>query len=92
MYDLPSEKLKPIKNTGKKLSKAGKIILSDKGKPEALLLYFDDDEITLTWKQFKIIKLLNKIRLYVERQGYLFRREINAEIKAARRQAKISAK
>ena len=87
MNTLPSEKFTAdSKSLWRKISKDGGIVLTNEGKPAALLLDINEDaeETFITWKRFKVMKLLEQIRGYVKQHGYMFRQEINAEIKTAR--------
>ena len=74
------------KNIWKKLSRDGEIVLIKNDKPAAVLLNLDDDSENSfgAWKRERLKKLLDRIHAYTEHQGYLFKKEINAEISAAR--------
>jgi len=70
-----------------KLSRDGKMVITNNGKPAALLLDLsrEDLEETLdTIRQVRAQKLFNRIRAEAEKRGYLSEKEIETEIRAAR--------
>jgi PHD/YefM family antitoxin component YafN of YafNO toxin-antitoxin module len=70
-----------------KLSQDGKMIITNKGKPAALLLDLanEDLEETLeTLRQVEAMRLFNKMRGEAEKRGFLSEEEIEVEIQAAR--------
>ena len=70
-----------------KLSQDGKIVITNNGKPAALLfdLTNDDFEETLdTLRQIEDMKLLRRMRSHAEQRGFLSENEIEMEIQAAR--------
>jgi len=71
----------------RKLSKDGKLVITNNGKPTALLLDIkneDLEETLLTLRQVKAMRLFNRMRADAESRGWLSKEEIEAEIKAAR--------
>jgi len=70
-----------------RLSRDGKMVITDNGKPAALLLDIsgDDLEETLsTLQQIKTLRLFNRMRAEAGRRGFLPEEAIEAEIQAAR--------
>lgn len=71
----------------RKLSQDGKMVITNNGKPTALLLDIsneDIEEVILTLRQVKAMRLFNNMRAEAQRRGFLSKKEIEAEIKAAR--------
>ena len=70
-----------------KLSQDGKMVITNNGKPTALLLDIsneDLEETLLTLRQVKAMRLFNRMRADAQQRGYLSESEIEAEIQAAR--------
>jgi len=83
------------RNIWKKLSKDGKMVITNNGKPTALLLDIsneDLEETIIALRQVKAIQLFNRMRAAAERIGYLTEEEISAEIFAARADMKAREK
>jgi len=71
----------------RKLSRDGKLVITNNGKPAALLLDIKNDDLEetlMTLRQVKAMRLFNRMRADARRRGYLSKKEIEAEIKAAR--------
>ena len=82
-------------NIWRKLSQDGKIVITNNGKPTALLLDIsneDLEETLLTLRQVKAMQLFNRMRADAEQRGFLSNEEIEAEIKAARSEIKSDKK
>jgi len=74
-------------NIWRKLSKDGKMVITNNGKPTALLLDLRDEDLEetlLTLRQVKAMRLFNRMRADARRRGYLTKKEIEKEIQAAR--------
>lgn len=74
-------------NIWQKLSQEGKMVITNNGKPTALLLDIskeDLEETILTLNQVKAMRLFNRMRTEAEKRGFLTEKEIEAEIQAAR--------
>jgi PHD/YefM family antitoxin component YafN of YafNO toxin-antitoxin module len=70
-----------------KLSRDGKMVITNNGKPAALLLDLtneDLEEMLDTVRQVKAMRLFNKMRREAEKRGFLTDEEIDEEIQAAR--------
>ena len=79
------------RNIWQKLSEKGKMVITNNGKPTALLLDISKDDLEetiLTLKQVKAIKLFNQMRSEAGQRGFLSEKEINSEIQAARLELK----
>ena len=79
------------RNIWRKLSKDGKLVITNNGKPTALLLDIKNDDLEetlLTLQQVKAMRLFNRMRADAQRRGFLSKKEIEAEIKAARAEIK----
>ena len=79
------------KNVWQKLAQDGKIVITNNGKPAALLLDIsneDLEETILTLKQVKALRLFNQMRTEARQRGFLSEKEINDEINAARAEIK----
>ena len=75
------------RNVWSKLTRDGKLVITNNGKPTALLLDIrneDLEETLLTLRQVKSMRLFNRMRATAERRGFLSEGKIEAEIKAAR--------
>ena len=71
----------------RKLSQDGKMVITNNGKPAALLLDIrneDLEETILTLRQVKAMRLFNSMRSNAQQRGFLSEKEIEAEIQAAR--------
>ena len=77
----------------RKLSQDGKMVITNNGKPTALLLDIsneDLEETLLALRQVRAMRLFNSMRADARRRGFLSEQEIEAEIKAAREENAIS--
>ena len=75
----------------RKLSQDGKMVITNNGKPTALLLDIsneDLEETLFTLRQTKAMRLFNRMRTDAQRRGFLSEEDIEAEIQAARSEAK----
>jgi PHD/YefM family antitoxin component YafN of YafNO toxin-antitoxin module len=75
------------RNIWEKLSHDGKMVITNNGKPAALLLDIsneDLEETLLTLQQVKAMRLFNQMRTEAQKRGFLSKKEIEAEIRAAR--------
>ena len=80
------------RNIWRKLSEDGKIVITNNGKPSALLLDIsneDLEETLLTLRQVNAMRLFNRMRADAEKRGFLSEKEIEEEILAARSETKI---
>jgi PHD/YefM family antitoxin component YafN of YafNO toxin-antitoxin module len=76
------------RNIWQKLSKDGKLVITNNGKPSALLIDIsneDLEETLLTLQQIRAMRLFNRMRAEAERRS---EEEIEEEIKAARTELK----
>ena len=76
-----------LRDIWRKLSRDGKMVITNNGKPTALLLDIsneDLEETLLTLRQVRAMRLFNRMRADAERRGFLSEEEIEAEIQAAR--------
>jgi PHD/YefM family antitoxin component YafN of YafNO toxin-antitoxin module len=74
----------------KKLSGDGKMVITNNGKPAALLLDLSNEDLEETLdalRQAKSMRLFNRMRAEAEKRGFLSEEEIEAEIQAARGEA-----
>jgi len=74
-------------NIWRKLSQDGKMVITNNGKPAALLLDIsneDLEEILLTLRQARAMRLFNNMRADAGQRGFLSAKEIEAEIQAVR--------
>ena len=70
------------------LSSEGEIVITDNGKPKALLLHIADgdlEETVTAVRQAKATLAFHMMRSQAAEQGYMSDEEIEAEINAARR-------
>ena len=77
------------RNIWRKLSQDGKMVITNNGKPTALLLDIskeDLEETLLSLRQVRAMRLFNRMRSEAERRGFLSEKEIEAEIMEARSQ------
>ena len=75
------------RNIWQKLSRDGKMVITNNGKPSALLIDIsneDLEETLLTLQQIRAMRLFNRMRAEAERRGFLSEEEIEKEIKAVR--------
>ena len=75
------------RNIWRKLSQDGKMVITNNGKPTALLLDIsneDLEETLMNLRQVKAMRLFNRMRNDAERRGFLSEKEIESEIQAAR--------
>ena len=71
----------------RKLSQDGKMVITNNGKPTALLLDIsneDLEETLLALRQVRAMRLFNSMRAHAQQRGFLSEQEIEAEIQAAR--------
>jgi len=74
-----------------KLSRDGKMVITNNGKPTALLLDLSNEDLEETLdilRQVKALRLFNSMRAEAEKRGFLSEKEIEAEIQAARTEMK----
>ena len=79
------------KNIWNTLSSDGEVIITNNGKPTALMLNISEtnfDEIVKAVRQAKAMIAFNNMRTKAEKHGYMSDEEIDAEIKAYRREKK----
>ena len=77
----------------RKLSQDGKMVITNNGKPTALLLDISDDDLEetlLALRQVRAMRLFNSMRADAQRRGFLSKQEIEAEIQAARKENEVS--
>ena len=75
------------RNIWRKLSQDGKMVITNNGKPTALLLDISNDDLEetlLILRQARVMRLFNNMRADAERRGFLSEKEIEAEIHTAR--------
>ncbi|MDR0381436.1 MAG: type II toxin-antitoxin system Phd/YefM family antitoxin [Oscillospiraceae bacterium] len=75
------------RQTWERLSQAGELVITNNGKPTAVLVSIDDGKFEETIKlirQVKDMRLLQSVWAEAEARGTLNSEEINAEIAAAR--------
>ena len=75
------------KNVWNRLAKNEKLVITNNGKPTALLLDIrgnDLEETLLSLQHAKDMRLFNRMRATAERRGFLSEKEIGDEIQAAR--------
>ncbi|MCL2042955.1 MAG: type II toxin-antitoxin system Phd/YefM family antitoxin [Treponema sp.] len=78
-----------------KLAQEGKMVITNNGKPTALLLDIsneDLEETLLTLQQVKAMRLFNRMRAEAQGRGFLSEKEIEAEIQATRTETKSQRK
>jgi len=83
------------RNIWRKLSKDGKVVITNNGKPTALLIDISNEDLEytlLSLRQARALHLFNNMRSQAEKRGFLSEEEIEAEIQAARADMKASAK
>ena len=79
------------RNIWRKLSHDGKMVITNNGKPTALLLDISNEDLKdtlLTLRQVRAIQIFNSMRAEAEKRGFLSEEEIEAEIQAARAKIK----
>ena len=77
------------RNAWEKLSKNGEIVITNNGKPTAIMLNVENgdfEEVLRTIRQAKAMRALNAIRTEAAKRGFLSDEEIEAEIQAYRRE------
>ena len=82
-----------MKNVWQRLEKSGELVVTNNGKPTAILVDIDGDnfeETLATIRQAKAMRLLNSIRSEAAERGFLSDAEIEIEINAARAEVKKS--
>lgn len=70
------------------LKKEGKLIILDNGKPKALIIDVNDENVDIMFKvvrQAKAMISFNQMREKAQDSGFMSEEEINAEIKEARK-------
>ena len=75
------------RNAWSRLSRDGKLVITNNGKPTALLLDIsneDLEETLVTLQHVKAMRLFNQMRSMAERRGFLSEKDIEAEIQATR--------
>jgi len=75
------------KNAWEKLSQNGEVVITNNGKPTALMLNIEDgsfEDLSKAVRQAKTMMSINNMRLIAEKNGYMTDDEINAEIQAYR--------
>ena len=68
------------------------MVITNNGKPTALLLDICNDDLEetlLALRQVRAMRLFNRMRADAQRRGFLSKKEIDAEIKAARIDMKV---
>ena len=83
------------RNIWQKLSQDGKMVITNNGKPTALLLDIsneDLEETILTLRQVRAMRLFNRMRADAQQRGFLSEKEIKAEIQEARSNLKMREK
>ena len=83
------------RNIWRKLAQEGKMVITNNGKPTALLLDISNEDIEetlLTLQQVKAMRLFNRMRADAQERGFLSEKEIEAEIQAARTETKSQRK
>ena len=74
-----------------KLARDGKMVITNNGKPAALLLDLSSADLEETLdalRQVRVLRLFNQLRTEAERRGFLSEEEVEAEIQAARTEIK----
>ena len=77
------------RNVWEKLSQSGEVVITNNGKPTALMLNIEDGELeTLSRavRQAKAMMSINNMRQIAAENGYMTDDEINAEILAYRQE------
>ena len=77
------------KNIWEKLSASGEVVITNNGKPSALMLNINDgefEEVLRSVRQAKAMRALNAIRFEAAQKGFLSEEEIEAEIQAYRKE------
>ena len=75
------------KKVWKKLSKNGELVLTNEGKPIALMLNSEDgdfEELVRGVRQARTMTSINNMRLIAQENGFMSDEEIEAEIQAHR--------
>ena len=68
------------------------MVITNNGKPTALLLDIhneDLEETLITLRQVKTMQLFNRMRTEAQSRGFLSEKEIEEEIRAARKEIKV---
>ena len=74
-----------------KLGREGELVVTNNGKPAAILLDVKDSDVEQTLRDIrrsKLLRLLTDAREEAAERGFMSDEEINAEIKAARAEFK----
>ena len=82
------------RNIWYKLAQQGKMVITNNGKPSALLLDIsneDLEETLLILQQVRAMRLFNRMRADAQERGFLSEKEIEVEIQAARAENKLQA-
>lgn len=75
----------------KNLARDGKMVITNNGKPAALLLDLSNEDLEETLdalRQARALRLFNRMRSEAEKRGFLPEEDIEAEIQAARSEMK----
>ena len=78
-----------------KLSQDGKMVITNNGKPAALLLDLNGEDLEETLdvlRQVRAQRLFNRMRAAADKRGFLSEKEIETEIRAARHKQKSRGK
>lgn len=77
------------KHVWERLSVNGEIVITNNGKPTALMLHISDgdyEELARAIRQAKAMRALNAIRSEASERGFLTEQEVAEEIKAYRKE------
>ena len=77
------------KNSREKLERDGKMVLTNNGKPMALMLKIGQtnfEEVLRLAQQIEGLQLIDDLRMEAEKRGFLSDEEINEEIETYRRE------
>jgi len=77
------------KSIWEKLSESGEVVITNNGKPTALMLNIADgdfEEVLKSIRQARAMRALNAVRIEAEQRGFLSDEEIEAEIQAYRKE------
>ncbi|MDR2771202.1 MAG: hypothetical protein LBB57_04110 [Clostridiales Family XIII bacterium] len=82
------------RQTWEKLSRAGELVITNNGKPTAVIVNISDGKFEETIKLIRLVKdlqLLQSVWAEAEERGAIGDEEINAEIAAARAEMRSNA-
>jgi hypothetical protein len=77
------------KTVWEKLSQNGELVITNNGKPTALMLNIEDgeiEELTKAIRQARAMMSINNMRMHAIAKGYISDEEIAGEIQAYRRE------